>query len=135
MAKTRPPKETMLPAAAPVDSGAEPLLVALPATPEVADSSEEAVGLELETAAEPVAEAVEFPPTMGVTKEPLGATGVAVGTTTTEVTEAVSVTARVEVMSATELATEVTPAGTETSEGEGRGTAEPTALVAGGAWI
>jgi hypothetical protein len=42
---------------------------------------------------------------------------------------------RVEVMSATELATEVTPAGTETSEGEGRGTAEPTALVAGGAWI
>jgi hypothetical protein len=137
MAKTRPPKETMLPAAAPVDSGAEPLLVALPATPEVADSSEEAVGLELEleTAAEPVAEAVEFPPTMGVTKEPLGATGVAVGTTTTEVTEAVSVTAIVEVMSATELAAEVTPAGTETSDGEGRGTAEPTALVAGGAWI
>jgi hypothetical protein len=98
MAKTRPPKETMLPAAAPVDSGAEPLLVALPATPEVADSSEEAVGLELETAAEPVAEAVEFPPTMGVTKEPLGATGVAVGTTTTEVTEAVSVTATVRLL-------------------------------------
>ena len=95
MAKTSPPKETMLPAAAPVDSGAEALSVELPATPEVADSSDEAVE---ETAAEPVAEAVELPPTMGVTMEPLGPTGVAVVTTTTEVTEAVSVTATVKLL-------------------------------------
>ena len=50
------------------------------------------------SAAEPVAEAVELPPTMGVTMEPLGPTGVAVGTTTTEVTEAVSVTATVKLL-------------------------------------
>jgi len=90
MAKTRPPKETMLPAAAPVDSGAEGLSVELLPAPEVADSSDEEV--DAETAAEPVAEAVEFPPTMGVTREPLGAMGVAVGTTTTEVTDSVAAT-------------------------------------------
>lgn len=78
-----------------MDSGAEALSVELPATPEVADSSDEAVE---DTAAEPVAEAVELPPTMGVTREPLGPTGVAVGTTTTEVTEAVSVTATVKLL-------------------------------------
>lgn len=38
-----------------------------------------------------------------------------------------------EVTSAAEERAEVTPAGTETSDGDGRGTAEPTALVAGGA--
>jgi hypothetical protein len=93
MATTRPPKEIMLPAAAPVDSGAEGLSVALPATPVEDDSSDEGVD-EAETAPVPVA-MVELEPTMGVTMEPLGAMGVAVGTTTTEVTEAVSVMATV----------------------------------------
>jgi hypothetical protein len=91
MAKTRPPKETMLPAAAPVDSGMLPLSVALPATPEEVSSDE---GVEAVMEPVPVA-MVELAPTMGVTMEPPGAEGVAVGTTTTEVTEAVSVTATV----------------------------------------
>ena len=70
---------------------------------EVIEGAREEVMVELdeaveETAAEPVAEAVELPPTMGVTMEPLGPTGVAVGTTTTEVTEAVSVTATVKLL-------------------------------------
>jgi hypothetical protein len=93
MATTRPPKEIMLAAAAPVDSGAEGLSVALPATPVEDDSSDEGVD-EAETAPVPVA-MVELEPTMGVTMEPPGAMGVAVGTTTTEVTEAVSVMATV----------------------------------------
>jgi hypothetical protein len=131
MATTRPPKEIMLPAAAPVDSGAEGLSVALPATPVEDDSSDEGVD-EAETAPVPVA-MVELEPTMGVTMEPLGAMGVAVGTTTTEVTEAVSVMATVEVISpVTEgIGTAET---SETMEPEGMGTAG-TRLVAGGAWI
>lgn len=83
----------MLPAAAPVDSGVPALSVALPATSDVAPDSSAVAVDEADSEAEPVpAGMVEFPLTMGVTIEPEGATGVAVGTTTTEVTEAVSVT-------------------------------------------
>ena len=100
MAKTRPPKETMLPAAAPVDSGAEPLRVALPATPEVAaDDSADAEEAAEETAPVLAAGTVELPPTMGVTIVGTGATGVAVGTTTTLVLVRVAVAVRVTVIS------------------------------------
>lgn len=82
MAKTRPPNETMLPAAAPVDSGAEPLAVALPAVPEVAaEVAADADEAAEDAAPELAAGMVELPPTMGVTIVGTGATGVAVGTT------------------------------------------------------
>ena len=89
-----------MPAAAPVDSGAEPLRVALPATPEVAaDDSADAEEAAEETAPVLAAGTVELPPTMGVTIVGTGATGVAVGTTTTLVLVRVAVAVRVTVIS------------------------------------
>ena len=95
MARTRPPKETMLPAAAPVDSGIPPLSVALPATPEEVSSE---AGVEAVAVMEPVPVTMVVLEPMGTDMEPPGTTGVAVGTTTTEVTEAVSVTATVKLL-------------------------------------
>lgn len=138
MAKTRPPKDTMLPTAAPVDSGEPTLVVGLPVELDVAsDSSAEAVD-EADSETEPVlAGTVEFPLTMGVANVPEGAMGVAVGTTTTEVTEAVSVTATVLVMSDLlgTTAPEVTGVSEETGVSEAPGTSGTATLVAGGAWI
>lgn len=113
-AKTRPPKEMAVPAAAPVDcSGAPALLVELPPADVGAEE-------ELLTAPVPVGTVELTPGTMGVTRE-VGAMGVAVGTTT---------------LGATDSDTPGTAEGTTTvgtTEGTSEGTT--TALVAGGAWI
>ncbi|OIC20838.1 hypothetical protein A7L22_18775 [Acinetobacter baumannii] len=91
----------MLPAAAPVDSGAEPVRVPLAEPREVA-AEEEAAADPVEAGEEeapvPAAGMVELLPTMGVTMVETGATGVAVGTTMmlVLVRVAVRVTAEVE---------------------------------------
>lgn len=83
MARTRPPNETMLPAAAPVEPGALALLVGLLLLPDPlveVDSSPEAV----DEGVEPVPEMmgiVALTPGTGVMGPP-GTMGVAVGTTT-----------------------------------------------------
>lgn len=87
----------MLPAAAPVDSGAEPLRVALPAAAE--EAADDAAEAAEDTAPVLAAGTVELPPTMGVTRVGTGATGVAVGTTTTLVLVRVAVAVRVTVIS------------------------------------
>lgn len=90
MARTRPPNETMLPAAAPVEPGALALLVGLLLLPDPlveVDSSPEAV----DEGVEPVPEMmgiVALTPGTGVMGPP-GTMGVAVGTTTEVKTVAV----------------------------------------------
>ena len=70
-AKTRPPKDMAVPAAAPVVSGTPALVVALPDEPVVAAELDATAPVLLGTMT------VEFPPTMGVTRE-VGTMGVAV---------------------------------------------------------
>lgn len=125
MARTRPPKETMLPAAAPLASGTEAVVVALLEPPVVAVSlAEDSLAEDPLVEALPVAAGtVALPPpgavTMGVTMETPGTMGVAVAEATGVETSAVA-----------EVDGETT---------EGRGTAEEATEVAtevaGGAWI
>lgn len=118
MARTRPPKETMLLPAAPVD-WETPLVVGL------APRLTEALGPEGERIAPVELGLVALPPgTIGVTMVGTGATGVAVGTT--GVTTAGVLTRGTE--------TEGTPAETDgTTTGALDGWT--TGGVAGGAWI
>jgi hypothetical protein len=134
MAKTRPPKETMLLPAAPVDWGT-PLVV-----------GEEPVGEEgVLEAPVPAAGTVELPPgTMGVTGLGTGAIGVAVGTTgvTGEPSQYVNAI-KAHGLEGLNLPTGATELGR--SEGTTTGTDETatgtltegtaTGEVAGGAWI
>jgi hypothetical protein len=103
MARTRPPKEMAVPAAAFEPSGMELEVALLDA---LLDDASEASGVEVETVTEPVptmAVPVELPLTMGVTTAPLlagpGTMGVAVAMTELTRTEvAVSVAVEVTVM-------------------------------------
>jgi hypothetical protein len=116
MARTRPPKETMLRPAAPVDSEGLPVVVEL------------ALGEEGDLEAPvPAAGTVELAPgAMGVTGLGTGATGVAVGTAGVTAGALTGGTT-----AGTDGTTDGTTAGTE---GRTEGTTEGTA-VAGGAWI
>lgn len=98
MAKTRPPKEMAVPAAAPVDdSGTLALVVALPDEPEVAAELEAMAPVLLGTTT-----AVELPPTMGTTMEDPGAMGVAVAAAGVETAAGVDTTTGVETTTSVE---------------------------------